>query len=46
MANEQDYIELGQDCGKVCKALYGRLEGRQSDELNQPVLDAIGDLTT
>ena len=46
MTNEQDYIDLGQDCGKVCKALYGRLEGRPSDELNQPVLDAIGDLTT
>ena len=45
MANEQDYVELGQDCGKVCNALYERLEGRKTDELNQPVLYAIGDLT-
>ena len=46
MANDQDYVELGQVCGKVCKALYGRLEGRQLDQLNPPVLDAIVDLTT
>ena len=45
MANSQDYAELGEECGKVCKALYGRLKGRQPDELNQHILDAIGDLT-
>ena len=46
MTNDQDYIELGQTCGNVCKALYGRLKGRQLGELSQPVLDAIEGLTT
>jgi hypothetical protein len=45
MANDQDYIELGQACGDVCEALYQRLKGRESDELNQLVLGAIGTLT-
>ena len=45
MANEQDYDDLGRACGDVCQALYRRLKGRRSDELNQSVLDAIGDLT-
>ena len=46
MANDRDYVDLGQTCGSVCKALYGGLKGRQLEELNRPVLDAIGDLTT
>ena len=45
MANDQDYVDLGKTCGDVCKALYGGLKGRQLYDLNQPVLDAIGDLT-
>ena len=45
MANNSDYTELGQACGEVCQALYHRLKGRRSDELNQPVLGAIGTLT-
>ena len=45
MANDNDYTELGQACGEVCQALYERLKGRRSDELNQPVLGAIGILT-
>ena len=45
MANYQDYAELGEECGKVCDALYWGLEGRRPDELNQHILDAIGDLT-
>ena len=45
MSNDNDYTELGQACGEVCQALYERLKGRQSDELNQPVLGAIGTLT-
>jgi hypothetical protein len=44
MANDQEYVELGQACGDVCQALYQRLKGRRLDELNQFVLDAIGDL--
>jgi hypothetical protein len=45
MANDQDYVEFGQACGDVCQVLYRRLKGRRLDELNQSVLDAIGDLT-
>jgi hypothetical protein len=44
MANDQAYVELGQACGDVCQALYQRLKGRRSDELNKSVLDAIGTL--
>jgi hypothetical protein len=44
MANNEDYVELGQACADVCQALYQRLKGRRSDELNQSVLDAIGTL--
>jgi hypothetical protein len=44
MANNQDYVELGQACADVCQALYEKLKGRRSDELNKPVLDAIGNL--
>jgi hypothetical protein len=44
MANDQDYVELGQGCAEVCQALYQRLKGRRLEELNQPVLNAIGNL--
>jgi hypothetical protein len=44
MANNEDYVELGRACADVCQALYQRLKGRRSDELNQSVLDAIGNL--
>jgi hypothetical protein len=46
MANDQDYVGLGQACGVVCQALYRKLKGKQLDQLNQSVLDAIGVLTT
>jgi hypothetical protein len=46
MANDQDFVDLGRACGDVCQALYRRLKGRGPDELNQSVLDAIGELTT
>jgi hypothetical protein len=45
MANDQDYLDLGRACADVCQALYRGLKGRQLDDLNQSVLDAIGDLT-
>jgi hypothetical protein len=44
MANYQDYVNLGRNCGNVCQVLYRRLKGKQLDELTQAVLDAIGDL--
>jgi hypothetical protein len=46
MANDEDYVDLGQACGDICQALYLRLKGRQLEQLNQSVLDAIGVLTT
>ena len=46
MAKDRDYVELGRACAGVCQALYLGLDGRQSDQLNQSVLDAIGGLTT
>jgi hypothetical protein len=46
MANDQDYVDLGRACGDVCQVLFRKLKGRQSDQLNQSVLDAIGELNT
>jgi len=46
MANEQDYIDLGLHCDDVCKALDRGLNGRQLDELSEPTLGAIEQLTT
>jgi hypothetical protein len=41
MANDRDYVDLGNACGDVCQALNKKLKGRQLDQLNQSVLDAI-----
>ena len=46
MANYKDYVNLGKNCGNVCQVLDRRLKGKQVDELNEAVLDAISDLTT
>ena len=46
MANRADYIELGLVCADVCKALDRGMKGRRMNELNQPVFEAIGQLTT
>jgi hypothetical protein len=46
MSNDRDYVDLGQACGDVCQVLYRKLKGRQLDQLNQSVIDAIGVLTT
>ena len=45
MANDQDFVDLGKACGDVCQVLYRKLKGRQLDQLNKSVLDAIGGLT-
>jgi hypothetical protein len=45
MSNDKDFVDLGKACGDVCQALYRKLKGKRSDELNQSTLDAIGDLT-
>ena len=46
MANRTDYIELGLVCADVCKALDRGMKGRRMNDLNQPVFEAIGQLTT
>ena len=46
MANDQDFIDLGRVCADVCQKLYRKLKGRRLGELEQSVLDAIGDLAT
>jgi hypothetical protein len=46
MTNEEDYMDLGVSCGDVCQALYQGLKGRQLDDISQPVLGAIGKLTS
>lgn len=46
MINNEDYVDLGRACAGVCQGLYQSLNGRQSDELDQSVLGAIGTLTT
>jgi hypothetical protein len=46
MANYKDYVDLGRNCGNVCRVLHRRLKGKRPDELNEAVFDAIGDLTT
>lgn len=45
MINEVDYVELGLSCADVCKALDRGMKGRQLDELNGSVLEAIKHLT-
>ena len=46
MVNKQDYVELGLSCARVCKALDRGLKEGRTDELSEPVLEAIGELTT
>ena len=46
VANKEDYVNLGVCCGEVCQTLGRGLKRRQLDELNESVLEAIGQLTT
>jgi hypothetical protein len=43
---ERGYIGLGVYCADACKALDRGLNGRELDELSQPVLEAIDQLTS
>ena len=45
MINEADYVDLGLACAEVCRVLDRGMRGRQADELGQPVLEAIEQLT-
>ena len=46
MINEVDLVELGLTCADICRALDRGTKGRQVNELNQLVLEAIEQLTT
>ena len=44
--NEADCVELGLACADVCTALSRGLNGRMLKDLNDPVNEAIKQLTT
>ena len=46
MANDEDYINIGLFCAEICQVLNRGLKEEQSDELDQSVVIAIGNLTT
>ena len=41
-----DYVELGLACAEVCKALNRGMNGKNLDDLSQPVQEAIAQLAT
>ena len=45
MANKAEYVELGLTCAGACEALNRGMNGKQAEQLGQPVLGAIGRLT-
>ena len=46
MTNEADCVELGLACADVCTALSRGLNGKLLEDLNDPVNEAIKQLTT
>ena len=46
MANESDYVELGLSCADICSALGWATNGKELNDLSQPVRDAINQFTT
>ena len=46
MINKADYVELGLTCAEVCQALNRGMDRRRGDQLSQPFLEAIEQLTT
>ena len=46
MANDRDYIQLGLACASACQVVHQALKRVQLDELGQPAIDTIRDLTT
>ena len=45
MINLLDYVELGLFCADICRALDRGMNGKRLEDLNQPVCDAINQLT-
>ena len=46
MANDQDRVDLGLFCARVCKSLDRSLRGKRLEDLSQSGLEAIEELTT
>ena len=46
MINKADYVELGLTCANLCESLMRGINKGQADQLSQPVLKAIEQLTT
>jgi hypothetical protein len=46
MAKRKDFVELGLACADICKAIDRGMNGRQADNFNQSVFEAIEQLTT
>ena len=46
MGNKTDYVELGLACADICEALKQGTNGRELEDLNQSVRDAIAQLKT
>ena len=44
MAGEQDYVDLGLSCVGIYKALERGMDGRELNELSEPVREAIDEL--
>ena len=42
--NDMDYVNLGLACADVCGALDRGMNGREADEFNQSVFEAIAQL--
>ena len=45
MANEQDFVDLGLSCVRICKALERGMDGKSLNDLSKSVCDAINQLT-
>jgi len=46
MIKQADYVELGLACADVCTALERGLNGRELNDLDHSVCEAIDQLTT
>ena len=44
MANKQDYVDLGLSCVDIYKALKRGMDGKELEELNKSVREAIDEL--
>ena len=44
MANKQGYVDLGLSCVDIYKALKRGMDGKEPDELNDSVREAIDEL--